>query len=378
MNDSAEHPLRIAIAADHFYPHLGGVSEHVHHLALDLMRRGHHVTVISSHMRGPNPENFRDQYPVVRIGTSIPIYANGGLSRLTVGWNLRGKIARVLRDGRFDVVHVHGGLAPTFGTLVPFAARRAGVPVVATFHSSFPRSIGYRLFRRPLQRIADWHAANIAVSNAVITATSRYFDVPWDVIPNGVDTGHFHLDGRPPVGDSSAPLRLLYLHRLEPRNHLDTLLAAMPAILAEHPDAVLTVAGQGPWRRRYERLARSLGASVRFIGRVEDRPTCYRQADIYLCPTMRAAFGITLLEAMACGTPMVVADNPGFRAVAGGGEAVIVPHDRPAEWAKAVNSLACDVERRATMGKLGVATAARYAWPVVAEKILQVYRRAIG
>ena len=370
--------MRVAIVADHYYPHLGGVSEHVHHLALELTCRGHSVTVVSSRMRGRNPEAFRGQYPVVRIGTGIPIYANGGLSRLAAGWNLRGQLERTFREGRFDLVHVHGALAPTFGTLVPFAARRAGLPVVATFHSWFPGSIAFRAFRRPLQRLADSHAANIAVSEAVVAATSRYITVPWEIVPNGVDLGRFAADGRGPAGDPGAGLRLLYLHRLEPRNHLPTLLAALPAVLARYPDTVLTVAGEGPWRRRYQRLARPLGRSVRFVGRVEDPAVRYREADIYLCPTMRAAFGITLLEAMACGTPMIVADNPGFRAVAGRGEATIVPHDQPAAWADAVVALAGDAERRSCMGAQGIVTAARYAWPVVAERILEVYRRAVA
>jgi phosphatidyl-myo-inositol alpha-mannosyltransferase len=370
--------LHVAIVADHFYPHVGGISEHVHHLALELTRRGHRVTVVSSRMRGRTPDSFREQYPVVRIGTGVPIYANGGLSRVAIGWNLRGALAGVLRDGRFDLIHVHGGLAPMFGTLAPFVARDVGMPLVATFHSWFPGSVGYRVFRRPLQRLADSHAANIAVSEAVVKATARYFALRWEIIPNGVDMTHFHPDGRGPVGAPEAGLRLLYLHRLEPRNHLRTLLGALPAIVARHPGTVLTIAGDGPWRRHYQRLARPLGGSVRFVGRVEDRPRYYRDADLYLCPTMRAAFGVTLLEAMACGTPMVVADNPGFRAVAGGGEAVIVPHDQPAAWAEAVMALARDVRRRSVMGALGMATAARYAWPLVAERILQVYRKAVG
>jgi len=82
------------------------------------------------------------------------IYANGGVARITVGWRItRGSRFRI----RFDVIHVHGGLAPTLGWLAPIAAMRAGIPVVAT---SIPGSplVGYRLLRRPLQRMLDRHA----------------------------------------------------------------------------------------------------------------------------------------------------------------------------------------------------------------------------
>src|SRR5580765_7027211 len=123
--------MRIALVAEDYYPQLGGVPEHVHNLALELNRRGHAASVITSHMRGA-----RDDAPFVRrVGTSVVIYANGGVSRITAGWRLVARLTALFRDGRFDVVHVHGGLAPTFGLAAPLAAWNAGIPVVATFHS---------------------------------------------------------------------------------------------------------------------------------------------------------------------------------------------------------------------------------------------------
>src|SRR5205814_1705553 len=137
----------------------------------------------------------------------------------------------------------------------------------------------------------------------------------------------------------------------------------VPRILAHYPKAVLTVAGDGPWRRYYTRRARELGASVRFAGQVfADRPAYYGSADLYLCPTRIASFGVTLLEAMACGTPMIVSDNVGFRSVIDGGEeAVLIPTDDPTTWADTTIALLGDPERRAAMGRAGVEKAARFA-----------------
>src|SRR2546428_505073 len=140
--------MRIALVAEDYYPQLGGVPEHVHNLALQFTARGHHVTVVASRMRG----RHIDAAFVRRVGTSVVIYANGGISRVTVGWRLGARLEALFREGRYDVVHVHGGLAPTFGVVAPRAAWRLGIPVVATFHSWFPRSVGCRVFRRPLQR----------------------------------------------------------------------------------------------------------------------------------------------------------------------------------------------------------------------------------
>ena len=371
--------MRIALVAEDYYPQLGGIPEHVHNLALQLVARGHDVTVVSSHMAGRIPQDFCDQYPVRRLGRSVVVYANGGVSRVTVGWQLRRRLEGLLRDGRFDVVHVHGALTPTFGALTPRAAWRAGIPLVATFHSWFPRSGAYRLLRPHFQRLLSLHAATIAVSQPVADAHARYLDAPWEIIPNGVDTDYFHPNGRGALTPASTDPRLLYLHRLEPRNHLETLLAAMPTVLRRYPGATLTVAGEGPWGGYYRWRARGLRSSVRFVGRVEDRPRRYRSADLFLCPTMRAGFGITLLEAMACGTPMIVADNAGFRAlINGGAEAVVVPHDQPAAWAETAIALFGDPERREGMVRAGQAKVEDYSWRRVAARVLEVYRRVVA
>jgi phosphatidylinositol alpha-mannosyltransferase len=364
--------MRIALVAEDYYPQRGGVPEHVHHLARELRARGHSGTIITSHMRGAEADPPYER----RVGTSMVIYANGGVSRITAGWRLTRRLVQIFRQERIDLVHVHGGLAPTFGWVAPWAAHRLGLPVVATFHSWFDRSLAAAVLRRPLQRLLNGHSANIAVSAAAVQAHTRYFHARWEIIPNGVDTAYFHPNGRAPAERSARGPQLLYLHRLEPRNHLGTLLDAMPRILQRYPEAQLMVAGDGPWRRYYQRTAAPLGPGVRFLGRISDPPEHYRGADLYLCPTTRASFGITLLEAMACGTPMIVADNPGFRSVLGGGaQAVMLPHDDSAAWAEAVIALMDDPARRQAMSQAGLAQVTRYAWPRVADEVLQVYQR---
>jgi phosphatidylinositol alpha-mannosyltransferase len=240
--------------------------------------------------------------------------------------------------------------------------------------------VGYRLWRRPLQRILDRHAATIAVSSAARDAMSRYFTAPWEIIPNGVDTTFF----RPGLGRGGARFerrhpKLLWLGRIEPRNDLATVLNAMPRILERHPGARLTVVGDGPWRARMERAARPLGQSVHFAGYANgSRPMYYRNSDIYLCPTTRASFGITLLEAMACGTPLVVSDLPAFRDVAAGSGAVFAPPRDPEAWATQVGELIENTERRDGMMQAGRMVAERHAWPLIAQRVLDVYKRVLA
>jgi phosphatidylinositol alpha-mannosyltransferase len=369
-------PLRVALVAEDYYPQVGGVPEHTHHLAKQLHARGHVAHIYTSHMREP----WVDDPFVHRVGTSRIITANAGVSRITTGWGLLGQLTRRFREDRYDIVHVQGGLAPTFGVLAPIAARRLGIPVVATFHSWFPRSAGYRILRRPFKWLLDHHAANIAVSEPVVSAMSRYFDVDWEVIPNGVSTSFFHPNHRVPADPSHLSPRLLFLARLEQRNALGTVLRAMPRILERYPTAELVVVGDGPQRRQFEAEARPLGDRVRFTGEVlRERPDYYASADLFLCPTTRASFGVTLIESMACGTPLIASDIIGFREViAGGEEAVLVPPDDPEAWAKATIDLLADPPRRIRMRQAALAKAKLFDWSVVSERIVAVYRRVLA
>ncbi len=380
--------MRIALVTEYYYPHLGGVTEHVHNLTLQLHRQGHPTIVVTANM--DRPSGILGQAPagdmpfVRRIGTSRTIYSAGSFARVTTAHNLRRRLRELFQREGIDVVHVHGGLNPTFGLVAPAAAADLDLPVVATFHSWFARSALCRVFRRLLQRQLNRYAAAVAVSQPVIEAHSRYFDADWEIIPNGVNTDFFRTDVRREARASAPDFSwrepaLLFLGRLDPRNGLDTVLAAMPRILERRPGARLTVAGDGPLRRVYERLARPLGTAVRFVGPVNgDRPEHYGRADLYLCPTTKASFGITLLEAMACGTPMVVSDIIGFRELVDGGtEAVLVPKDRPAAWADTVLELLADPARLEEMGAAGRRKAEAYAWPHIAERVMGVYRRVI-
>jgi phosphatidylinositol alpha-mannosyltransferase len=375
--------VRIALVTEYYFPHLGGVTEHVHNLALHLERRGHVPIVVTGQMATParavDLDHAAGDPPFVRrIGTSRVIFSAGSFARITTGPALRRQLRDLFRRERIDLVHVHGGLNPTLGLVAPDAADDLGLPVVATFHSWFAGSALCRLFRRPLQRRLDRHAAALAVSHPVIEAHARYFDADWAIVPNGVDTEFFRPPDEPPARSPDGP-SLLFLGRLDPRNGLDTVLAAMPRILAARPDSHLTVAGDGPLRPMYQRMARPLGPAVSFVGRVNgDRPRHYGRADLYLCPTTKASFGITLLEAMACGTPMVVSDITGFRElVAGGDEAVLIDRDRPDAWADAVIALLADAYRRDRMAAAGLGKAAAYAWPCVVDQVLEIYRRVL-
>ena len=117
--------MRIALVTEFYYPHLGGVTEHVHHLALELRRRGHEATVVTSNMTGQG----EDPPFVRRLGTSRLVYSNGSFARITTGFGLMRRMTAVLRETGAEVVHLQDALAPTLGLVASarstpgFAAR---------------------------------------------------------------------------------------------------------------------------------------------------------------------------------------------------------------------------------------------------------------
>jgi phosphatidyl-myo-inositol alpha-mannosyltransferase len=365
------HRLRIAQVTEYYYPHLGGICEHVHFLAHEARLRGHHVDIITSNLSGA-----RDVADVIRVGRSLPVYSNGSLARITVGRRLRRDMREVLARGAYDIVHVHAPLAPTLPLL---AVDEAQCPVVGTFHTYFEYSVGYALGSAYFQRRLSRLAAAVAVSPTVVDAHARYFAADWTQIPNGVDTKLFSPAAPRPMSIRTDVPSVLFLGRFDPRNGLASLISAFKRIRGPRRPGQLVVVGDGPLRSHYRRLAGG-DPDITFVGAVlGERPNYYANCSIYACPTTKASFGITLLESMACGTPIVCSDINGFRnVVAHEREALLVPCGDTDALADTLVRLLDDDALRGRLGLVGRQRALAYGWPRVSDAILGLYARVLG
>ena len=366
-----ERRLRIAVVTEYYYPHLGGVCEHVHFFAREARRRGHHVDIITSNLPGAEPQPH-----VIRLGRSQPVYANGSQARVTIGLGLRRRMRTLLQRGRYDIVHVHSPLTPNLPLL---AIEESDAPVVGTFHTYFDRSAGYSLLNDFFQRRLDKLAAAICVSHSTTVALERYFSAPWQIIPNGIDTDVFHPSvGAPPAIRKDVP-SILFLGRFDPRNGLTTLIESFRKVKGKQRQAQLVVVGDGPLREHYYRQARG-DEDITFVGAVlEGRPSYYAHSSIYACPTTKASFGITLLESMACATPIVCSDILGFRDVVVHEREALMTHCGDADaLADALVRLLDDEGLRIQLGTTGRHEAMEYSWPRVTSQVLEVYRTVLG
>ena len=369
-----ERSLRIALVTEYYYPHLGGVCEHVHFFAREARRRGHHVDVITSHIPGAE-----EQPHVIRLGRSQPVYANGSQARVTLGWNLRRDVRRTLRQGRYDIVHVHSPLTPILPLL---AIEEADCPVIGTFHTYFDKSVGYTLGRKFFQKRLDMLSAAVAVSNSTTVALNRYFEADWQIIPNGIDTDVFHPNAPPPPGLKNGVPTILFLGRFDPRNGLTTLIDSFRRVKGKGNrgrQARLVVVGDGPLREHYYKQAQGDNDIV-FVGSVlEGRPSYYAHSSVYACPTTKASFGITLLESMACETPVVCSDILGFRdVVVDGREALMVPCGDRDALADSLVRVLDDQGLAIQLGTTGRQNSLEYSWARVTSRVLDVYQTVLG
>lgn len=363
--------MRIALVTEYYYPHLGGICEHVHFFAREARRRGHHVDIVTSRIAGAE-----EQPNVIRIGRSQPVYANGSQARITLGIGLRRQMRRTLREGRYDIVHVHSPLTPVLPLL---AMEEADCPVIGTFHTYFDRSLGYALGRRYFQKRLETLSAAIAVSHSTTVALERYFEADWQIIPNGIDTDVFHPTAPVPIGFPTSDPTILFLGRFDPRNGLTTLIEAFRHVKGKERPAKLIVVGDGPLREHYYRQAAG-DPDIKFVGAVlEGRPSYYANSTVYACPTTKASFGITLLESMACETPVVCSDILGFRdVVQDGREALMVPCGDPGALADALVRVLDDPLLANRLGRAGRLEALGYSWSRVTERVLDLYQSVLA
>ncbi len=379
--------MRIGIVSEHYYPQLGGITEHAYGQATELARRGHEVTLITPSLLLP-PRTVDEAPPreelfeVVRVGRAYPFYINASEARLAVGPLLPSAIGRAFARRRFDVVHVHN----PFGVAMPIiAVMRSKAPVtVGTVHSVVPA--GYkllRLMRRPLQIVFARLDARIAVSEAVVDSIQPHFPgLSFEVIPNGVDTDFFSPEAEPLPHLLDGMRNVLFVGRFDPRNGLKHMLRAFSLLREVRDDVRLVVLGDGPLRGVYQRLVPdALQADVLFEGRVDQlRPRYLASAEILCTPCQLASFGMVLLEAMSAGVPVVASRNSGFeRLMENGRQGLLIdPPDDERGFAAALDLLLEDHDLSGRMRAAGRQLAlTTYAWPVVVDRLEELYERLL-
>ena len=362
--------MRIGIACPYTWDVPGGVQAHVRDLADSLIALGHEVSVLT-----PVDDPDKADLPgyVVPAGRAVPVPYNGSVARLVFGPLSLARTRRWLREGEFDVLHVHEPTVPSVSMLATFAASG---PMVATFHTATARSRALQVFGTALQPALEKIAGRIAVSPAARRVVVEHLGGDAVLIPNGVDVARF-AHAEPLPGRAKGPT-VVFLGRIdEGRKGLAVLLEALPELVRLVPDVRLLVAGPGNVDDVRDAVPRSLRDRVELLGLVsdEDKPSVFASGDVYCAPnTHGESFGIVLVEAMATGTPVVASDLEAFRRVLRDGAAgVLVPVRDPGALAEALGALLLDRPRQLALAEVALRAVQEYDWPSITRRIVEVY-----
>ena len=365
-------PLKICLVSDIYYPHPGGISEHIYHLAQHLRKRGHTVKILTADY-GDN--KGYDHPDILRVGRAIPVPANKSTGMVTIGRNLSEEIKGILDRERFDVIHMHGPIAPTLPFLVLLHSKATNI---ATFHAAHEDSTGYALFGPILQGYFEKLHGLIAVSPVARDSMAKYFPGDYRIIPNGIDVERFRLGVEPLEKFEDGSPTILFVGRLESRKGIRYLLQAFPYVWERLPKARLVVVGPGTIRTLYRYYSSSEARErILFEGLVpaKDLPRYYASCDVFCSPaTGQESFGIVLLEAMACGKALVASDIPGYRCVVSHGEdGMLVPPRSPKRLAVMLSKVLSDKALREHLGAQGRRKAEQYSWLRIAEQVEDYY-----
>lgn len=392
--------MRVLMLSWEYPPNLvGGLGRHVAELVPALVQRGMEVHVVTPGVDGAPPREEDHGATIHRLARPV---RSGGYPDFYSGARhvnealAAGAQAIIEKWGPFDVIHNHDWLTS-------FAARdikhRNRLPMVATIHAT-ERGRGRGQLSGPeAQRIndAEWQLTYEAWR--VITTTrymaqemEDYFSTPpdkIDVIPNGIDPRRFQSLEGVDLTDFRARYALaeeklvLYVGRIVHEKGVETLLRAMPMVLAAVPEARLVIAGQGPEWDHIRHLAWEMNLSHKVLlpgyVSIEDRDRLYKVADCAVFPSLYEPFGIVALEAMAARTPVVVSEVGGLREVVRHAETGITVYPNNPEscaWG-IIHTLQHPEWARMRVENAYQEVLTVYNWDTIAASTIDVYRRVV-
>jgi phosphatidylinositol alpha-mannosyltransferase len=383
--------VRIALLSPYSWTYPGGVTRHIEALASELAAEGHEARILAPFdpddalsrrlHRGARPQQREVGEGFVGLGRTIGLPANGAVSNMAMTPHAVLAMRRELRDGGYDVLHIHEPVVPILSW---DALTSAGeLPLVGTFHTYSENVLTNGAAAIPLggrRRMNRLHV-RIAVSEAAAWTARRFYGGRYRIVPNGVQ-----LPAAPDLTDAGRAgsaehgereLRILFIGQAVQRKGLPVLLQAFEALRDQIP-ATLTLVGAGA-----EEVAHMMldDRGVYALGKVSEERKLEEldRADVVCAPSLHGeSFGMILTEAFAAATPVLASDIPGYRDVLRDGqEGMLLAPGDPLVLAEALRALALDPGMRSRMALVARERAERFAWPHVAAEVIDCYEQAL-
>jgi glycosyltransferase involved in cell wall biosynthesis len=366
----------ITFVSPRYPPYIGGVETHVAELTARASARFRRVSVVTTDPSGdlPATQSFGDSLTVFRVRSFAP----GENYHFPVSTRL----LKILRACRSRILHLHS-IHDVPGPLAAILEANSDSSIVFTphFHGEFSSHLGKIFFEATLpvlRRVMDRVNCIICVSKFEARIMNEAFPSSAGkitVIPNGVDSELLSdYSWSPPA----TPL-ILFVGRLERYKNVDKILAAFAVLREKRPDLRLTVVGRGPLKEELLSLSQHLrlGQSVEWLEGLKKHELydLYRSSTLFVLPSYLEAYGIVVAEAVAVGTPSIVANSSALSEFARSG--LTIPVEPPVETEKLVDAISLVLEDPKSHSPMGRTSDMIQSWDNVATKTFDAYQSIV-
>ena len=364
--------LKIAMIFSYDPSQAGGVQEHVRSLSNSLQDLGHHIDTY-----GPekNIHKFINYSSIAR-SIRIPI-PNGSWANITVERNKIINIINKLNKKKYDIIHIHDPYVPFVGWEI---INKTKSKKVATFHSAWEKNSIISFINPFITLFQDSFSTSFSGAIFVSKIAKKHWqklcgkDVKQKIIHNAVDKMFY-----PVKKQTSSKFKLLFLGRLVGKKGSKYLLKAFNKIIKKYPKLELIIVGKGEIKKSLENYVKKkkMEKNVIFKGEIigEKRIKYYQQADIFCAPYSDEAFGLTILEAMATGTPIVGFKSSAFKETLKDypyPELFVKPRDVD-KLAQAIEIIIKDKEMRQKITTWLIKESKKHSWEKIAKETEEFY-----
>lgn len=372
--------MHVCMLTDYFLPHMfGGTERTVYEIGRRLARRGHHVTVLTLDVHryercGQIKGMDINRIPAVSLTKLIG-------AQLTISPFSLLIASHIVRSIRPDVVHAHN-LYFSLTAIAPMIKHLRHTPLVTTLH--LPKmeygapllDTSIRIYQKTIGHLIVKSSDKlIAVSGSVLTHAIEDLRVPSSKItriPNGVDTNVYL-----PNNQSHENVTITYIGRLIQNKGPQYLIQAAPDILKDHPEARIYIVGEGPLKDELMRqvTSQNLEDNIYFLGNVSDILPVLQATTIFVRPSLTEGMSLAILEAMACGLPVVASNLEGNAEIIDNGETgYLVPPADSKALAEAIRLLLDNHKIASQIGKNArKKTEKFYDWEQITDQTLKIY-----
>ena len=398
--------MKVIFTTSHFYPSLGGLEKHCLNIGTRLVRQGHKLLVASTTYTGLRATRSFRNFSINGIEVRrfipfpflAPFFAPGRWSTSFAPGMSFFLMNKILES---DLIHAHGyGFFPT--DLSAWVCKIRKKPLVITLHGFHPDYLAFMKNISPIEemRLMPYFKTiarrSLEIADAIIALTPHekkilqsYYHIPAEkiaIIPNGINLQAFSKSPIKKEFKKRFHLKenvILFVGAIRKEKGLLDLFHAIPSIIKEFPQTSFVLIGKDWGFKKYlQQEGKRLGIEnyINFLGVVntpllrESLSVC----DIFVNPSAYESFGISLLEAMASGKPIVATNVGGIPYIVRNGKTgIIVKHGYPEGLAEAIKELLSDSVLRKQMGEKGLQLAKKYDWEKIVSQIERLYEKVL-